>query len=78
MSHWNHRLIRRGGPGEDPWYRIHEVYYDDSGKISGWTIDPVEPFGETVEEIRQELEAMLRACGEPVLRLADDGALEPV
>ena len=48
-------------------YGIHEVYYDDDGVVTNWTAGSVEPFGETVEELRKELVRMLAATNKPVL-----------
>lgn len=39
---WNYRLIHMDVSYPDsPWYEIHEVYYDDKGKITYWTENPV-------------------------------------
>lgn len=62
---WNHRVIHHKGEyGE--WYAIHEVHYEDDRVIS-MTIDDICPNGCTVEELREELGRMLRACDAPVL-----------
>ena len=51
------------------YYEIHEVYYDeeDDYRIEGWTQNPTTPMGETVEELRKELEMYLKATETPVL-----------
>ncbi len=59
--------MRRLGRDGDPYYGIHEVYYDDSGKVEGYTDDAVSPFGETEEELRRDIERMMRAFQHPVL-----------
>jgi len=53
---WNYRVIKRVGeqPTDECTYQIHEVYYDDAGKVETWTNDPVEPSGETLEELRED------------------------
>ena len=34
MSYWNHRVIHKYHEKQDSHtYQIHEVYYDDNGKI---------------------------------------------
>ena len=33
-------------------YAIHEAYYDENGHVGAITQEPVEPFGENVEELR--------------------------
>jgi hypothetical protein len=51
----------------ETWYGIHEVYYDEDGKTEGWTMDPVNPQGETLDELKEELVSMVEATLEPVL-----------
>jgi hypothetical protein len=69
MSHWNHRVVRRVYPGAldgEVAYQIHEAYYgiEDKPLIS---TEPDHPHGETPEELREDLERMLRALDKPVL-----------
>jgi len=53
---WNYRVIKREGEQatDECTYQIHEVYYDDAGKVETWTNDPVEPSGEALEELRED------------------------
>lgn len=46
---WNIRIMRHTKPGE--WYALHEVYYDDDGRVISWTQEPLDISGESVEEI---------------------------
>ena len=68
---WNHRVMRSVKDGETN-FTIREVFYDrpfddeDPG-IWGWTQDPIEPFGETLDELRTCLERMLACLDQPVL-----------
>jgi hypothetical protein len=62
MTTWNHRVRLRNG-----WFEIVEAYYDDAGKLEGQTVDAIAPGGETVDELRDELNRMLRALDEPVI-----------
>jgi hypothetical protein len=79
MGHWNHRVVRRtiieaGKPVE--WFGIHECFYglpDESDP--GWTDEPISVEGETVDELRETLERMLRALDKPVII---DNENEPV
>jgi hypothetical protein len=48
-------------------YAIHEAYYDNSGHVGSITQDPVEPFGENVEELRHSWVMMAEAFGQPIL-----------
>jgi hypothetical protein len=80
---WNHRVVRHkieensilvnSGPNDEKpveyWYGIHEAYYltgDVSGRPS-ITTNAIEPYGESPEELRKDLERMLRAFDKPVL-----------
>lgn len=63
---WNHRVLRHRN-GEGFTFTIHEVYYDPDGTPNSWTIQPVAALGETLGELREELERMLHATGLPVL-----------
>lgn len=70
---WNHRVIRRYADingVEEPFYTIHEVYYDEDGSMS-WTINEVAPFGDTVEGLQENLRWMLEACQQPVLDIKE-------
>jgi len=50
---------------------LFEVYYDDAGKPTNITRDPVAPGGDTLEEVRSDLEHMLDALKKPVLNYDD-------
>jgi undecaprenyl pyrophosphate synthase len=68
MSHWNYRVMRRHYKYADKLtYEIHEVYYDDSGNVQRHTLEASDPFGETVEELKEDIELMLLAFDKPVL-----------
>lgn len=72
---WNYRVIKKDFLGEyvdipedQVSFGIHEVYYDDStGGIVSCTIDPVDPYGESMDELRDCLNKMLLALDKPVL-----------
>ena len=65
---WNYRVISRPDPGGGPdRFGIHEVYYDSSGQIEMWTEEPCDPFGESLAELKADVEAMAAALSEPVL-----------
>ena len=72
--YWNHRVIKRYYKKSDTVaYQIHEVYYEDDGAIKSWTDSPVEPFGETVEELQGDIRYFAEAFQKPVLEEQDDG-----
>ena len=73
---WNYRVVRKKNTYIDPTnkkervdyaYSIHEAYYDENGRVGAITQEPVEPFGENVEELRHSWVMMAEAFGLPVL-----------
>lgn len=74
MGTWNHRVIWHKPVGRlaklglrEPWLGIHEVYYDEKGKVRGWTKEDKGVTGESTNELIETLTRMLRACNQPVL-----------
>lgn len=76
MGHWNHRVMRHNAGAENEYLAIHEVYYgideDDNKDKVGWTLDPISVSGETIDELRETLERMLRALDKPIMEYKDD------
>ena len=77
-AYWNNRVIRkrwRYGETETLSYHIHEVHYQKDGNIIGWTEEPGTPVGETVDELKREIQLYLSACNYPILeeRETDEG-----
>lgn len=75
---WNYRVIHEISPKpiSEDYYNIHEVYYDENDKITGWTVDAVGPCGETLEELRFMLNLYAGALGKPTLRQDGDTLVE--
>jgi hypothetical protein len=68
MSYWNHRVVKTYYPDMDEtFFSVHEVYYNDNGDLTNCTVLGVRPRGESLEELREELNMMLRALDKPVL-----------
>ena len=67
---WNYRVIKRILEGESA-FGIYEVYYDDSGAPSACSSSPCEPFGETPEDLKIELDMMRKATEQPTLNYDD-------
>ena len=57
---WRYRVVR----DNTDYLTIHEVHTDPS---VGMTVNPVCPGGHSLEELRGDIELMLRALGEEVL-----------
>ena len=72
---WNYRIISHPAwdmsreKGERV-FRIHEVFSDESG-IVGYSARGCEPYGETEEELAQDMKYMNLAFEKPVLRVED-------
>jgi hypothetical protein len=59
---WKYRVMNRDGE-----LAIYEVYYDEDGCIQGHGADPDYPAGDTLEELRANLELYCAALNKPVL-----------
>ena len=73
---WNYRVVRKKHTCVDSTdkkervdytYAIHEAYYDKKGHVGAITNDPVDPFGENIEELRHSWVMMAEAFGQPIL-----------
>lgn len=67
---WNYRLIHMdvSHPNE-PWYELHEVYYDDNGKPKLWTANAAKVHGSSKAEVIHDLLLMaFDAHRRPVLK----------
>lgn len=62
ISNWNYRLFE----GEDGYLTIGEVYYNRNGEPMAFASQSVCPTGSSVEEMIQELKAMLQATDKPI------------
>ena len=63
---WNYRVMKKKIRGEDV-FEIHEVYYTTEGKVKAWTENPIIPYGETMEELKEDILMQSRALEKPVL-----------
>jgi len=64
---WNHRVMKSIYPSGEIMFSIREVYYNDDGTIYAHTEQPIAPIGETIEELRQSLEWMIKSLDNPIL-----------
>lgn len=70
MSHWNYRVIKKHfeSPYEKEFrYGIHEAYYDDEGRIISISVEPMDPHGDTPEELAEDMKYMALALEKPIL-----------
>ena len=72
---WNYRVLCRRDNDGEPYFAVHEVYYDAEGKPTSWTCDAASPAGENALELAVDAARMAAACGLPVLAAAADNTL---
>jgi hypothetical protein len=48
-------------------FGIYEVYYDDNGKVVGWTAESLTPVFESEKVLQEELNNMMQAFKEETL-----------
>jgi hypothetical protein len=64
---WNYRVMTLDN-GKS--YGIHEVYYKEDGTLSMYS-DSIDPYGESIEELENDLKLMLKAFKKDVLTPED-------
>ena len=64
---WNHRVICHNENPKEPWYAIHEVFYDDDGNPESCTKEPIQIIQEDVGAIKWEVDKIRKALEKPVL-----------
>ena len=62
---WNYRRMRHKD-GEDYVFSVHEVYYDNEGKVNNWSAMPSGIISDT-EDFTQVMVQMTRCFMEPIL-----------
>jgi hypothetical protein len=68
---WDYRVIEHDGA-----FTIHEVHYNDKGAVISISDDPMGPSGETLEELKSDMEFFLQALDRPMLRKEEIGLEE--
>lgn len=71
MTTWNYRVTHYEVDGESV-YGIREVYYGEHGTVQGWSQSSMAPHGDTLDELREDVDHMRDAFDKPVLRLSPD------
>lgn len=65
---WNYRVCHRPSvPGGG--HQIHEVYYDDRGRIKFYSNNPISAFGDDKDELYEDFANMWKAFDEDVIDL---------
>ena len=73
---WNKRVIRREYPPVSVTFSIHEVFYDEDGKIDGWTAEPVCLSGDDLNDLKLDFFQTAIAFLKPVLVEEGDTLVE--
>lgn len=61
MEYWNYRIMRQKNQDDEYEYGIYEVYYDSKDKMYAHTELSLTPTCTSVDDLREELNIMLRA-----------------
>ena len=70
---WDYRVVITRDDSNNEHYGVHEVYYNDNGNIRDCTQTSCEPYGETLEELKDNILQMRAAFLEPVIEYDDVG-----
>lgn len=68
---WDHRVIRNIDEEGEVSYQVYEVYYDENGDYEYWTKEAVRPFGETLEELQDDIRSFFHASKMPLLEFKE-------
>jgi len=66
--HWNYRVAFRPN-SEDTSYSIHEVYYDEEGRVMLYSAAAIAAIGDTIEECEVDMSLMHDAFNLDALNL---------
>lgn len=56
---WNNRIVKHE-KDDTVYYSVHEVFYKEDGGIYGYTENPITILGETVEDVKSQLEMIMK------------------
>lgn len=63
---WNYRIIKRD-LRRPSYFAVHEVFYNDKGKITNWTSDAIDLTGKNPRDITKTVHMILEDIKTPVL-----------
>ena len=69
---WDYRVVIKRSTSMEH-YGIHEVYYNEEGGTDYCTDTPCDPYGETLEELKENVLQMMGAFLEPIIEYDDIG-----
>jgi hypothetical protein len=67
---WNHRVVRIPDELGEQWFEVQEVYYNGKGEPCGYCNSYIG--GETMEELKLQIERHSKALALPILDSATD------
>ena len=67
MGHWNYRIMKRENNEGQFEFGIYEVFYDDNGKVIASTENSLTPVCDSEEDLRIELNIMMKAFDKETL-----------
>ena len=67
---WNHRILAHKD-GDEMYFQVHEVYYDDKGKPESYTANGVSVGDDSLEGINLILDQMKECSKKPILSIED-------
>lgn len=71
MSGWNYRVFKKkhdNMSGDVEYiYTIKGTFYNDVDEVNSWTSEPEIPYGRSKDELKEDLERMLKSLEDPVL-----------
>ena len=63
---WNHRILAHKD-GDDWFFKIHEVYYNEKGEPNSYTANGVSVGAESIEGVNWVLDKMRESANKPIL-----------
>lgn len=64
---WSYRVIKHD-KAEPVYFAAHEVYYDERGRVTNWTQEPIDITGNSRQEVLKTLRHMTGDTKAPVLK----------
>jgi len=58
MTNWHYQLMKHVEDDGEEWYAVHEFYHMEDGPA--WTLGPVSIEGTCIEDVKWQLENMLK------------------
>ncbi len=63
---WNYRIIKHDTK-ESVYFAVHEVFYDEKGRITAWTEDAINITGDTAKDVNKTLRQISEDTKQPIL-----------